>query len=268
MLLTLTCFYALQEGQIKGFSNPVILICFAAAVICFVIFFIRQRRAEQPLLDLNIFQNRQFSVSIACAFISFAAIGCFTLIAPFYLEDVRSLSPAMAGLYMTSYSLMFIIISVLSGTLSDKIGSEGLTVIGLILLGIGAVLTSALKVDTPFVAIALSFALMGIGNGLFQSPNNRLVMSSVPKDQYGIGGSVNGLMRYIGQAAGIAVSNVLLYGGMSAKLNRHITNYIPGHADAFLFGMRLACMAAAAICFIGGVITVIRLCFTHRRNAK
>ena len=258
-------FYALQEGQIKGFSNPVILVCFAVAVVCFVIFLIRQRRTEQPLLDLKIFQNRQFSVSILCAFISFAAIGCFTLIAPFYLEDARSLSPAMAGLYMTSYSLMFIIISVLSGTLSDKVGAEGLTVIGLILLGVGAVLTSVLKVDTPFAAIALSFALMGIGNGFFQSPNNRLVMSSVPKDKYGIGGSVNGLMRYIGQAAGIAVSNVLLYGGMSAKLNRHITNYIPGHTDAFLFGMKLSCTVAAAICFIGGIITVIRLYSARRK---
>lgn len=90
-------------------------------------------------------------------------------------------------------------------------------------------------------------------------------MSSVPKDKYGIGGSVNGLMRYIGQAAGIAVSNVLLYGGMSAKLGRHITNYVSGHADAFLYGMRIACMVAAILCFIGGVITVIRLYAIHHK---
>ena len=76
-------------------------------------------------------------------------------------------------------------------------------------------------------------AVMSFGNGLFQSPNNSLIMSTVPKDKLGIAGSINALVRNIGMICGIVLSTTLLYNRMSYKIGYHVTNYVVGRNDAF-----------------------------------
>ena len=76
-------------------------------------------------------------------------------------------------------------------------------------------------------------AVMSFGNGLFQSPNNSLIMSTVPKDKLGIAGSINALVRNIGMVCGIALSTTLLYNRMSYKIGHNVTDYVVGRNDAF-----------------------------------
>ena len=252
-------FLAIQQGQVIGFSHPFILVCFAIAVISFFLFILVQKRSAQPLLELDIFKNKWFSISIFCAFTSYMAISCYNIVQPFYLQDVLRMTPAIAGLYMTIYPLLIVLVSPTSGYMSDKIGSEGLTLLGLVLTGAGLFLMSTLTAYPSLIVMAVFIIVMAIGNGLFQSPNNSLVMSSVPQDQLGVGGSVNALARTIGQTAGIAVSTSLLYGGMSMKIGRRVTDYLPGSNDAFLFGMHISYLAAAFVCLLGAIITAVRL---------
>jgi EmrB/QacA subfamily drug resistance transporter len=258
-------FVALQQGQAVGFTSPFILSCFALAIVSFLLFLFVQKKSKDPLLKLDIFKNRWFSISIFCSFTSYMAISCYNIVLPFYLQDVLRMVPAVAGLYMTIYPLLIVLVSPASGYLSDKIGSEILTLLGLVLTSAGLLLMSTLTEQVSLVVMGLFIIIMAIGNGLFQSPNNSLVMSSVAQDKLGIGGSVNALVRSIGQTAGIAVSTSLLYGGMSMKIGRHVTDYVPGRNDAFLFGMRFSYLAAAAICMLGVIITAVRL---HDRRAK
>lgn len=200
--------------------------CARSVIACFIVFIVLQNSVAEPLLDLSIFHNKRFSVSIFCAYTSYFAIACFCFVVPFYLEDVRGMNVATAGLYMVIYPLVLVFISPLSGALSDKIGAKSLTLIGLFLTAICLIFVAYLTKDYSLSFVLFIIATMGIGNGAFQSPNNSIVMSNVSPDKMGIGGSVNALVRYVGQAMGIAISNVLLYGVMSVKLGKRVTNFV------------------------------------------
>lgn len=252
-------FIALEYGQTIGYAHPIILGCFAVSVVALVAFFLVERKLENPLLDFQIFKNKWFTISIFCAFTSFIAISCSNIILPFYLQNALKLSPGTAGLFMTIYPLILALTAPVSGYFSDKIGSEVLTLIGLVLTSAGLYLMSGLNDAPNYWFLGLFIGVMSLGNGLFQSPNNSLVMSMVPEEKLGIGGSINALVRNIGMVVGIALSTSLLYSGMSAKIGRHVTGFVEGRNDAFLFGMRIAYLVSASICLVGAVITAMRL---------
>ena len=258
-------FFGLEYGQAIGYLNPLIIASFLVAAIASVSFFLLERKIATPLLDLQIFRNKWFSISIFCAFTSFIAISCSNIILPFYLQNVLELSPGTAGMFMTIYPLVLALSAPVSGYISDKIGSEVLTLIGLSLTSGGLFLMSALGEHPSFFIMGLYIAVMSLGNGLFQSPNNSLVMSMVPAKKLGIGGSVNALVRNVGMVVGISLSTTILYGAMSAKIGYHVTGYVTGRNDAFIFGMRMAYITAASICLVGVAITAVRL---HGRKAE
>ncbi len=268
-LFTLTIaplFIALEYGQTIGYLNPVILLLFVVAVIAAIAFFMVERKIKIPLLDLKIFENRWFSISIFCAFTSFVSISCSNIILPFYLQNVLGMSPGRAGLYMTIYPLLLSLVAPVSGYLSDKFGSETLTLIGLTLTSLGLYLMATLNETPAYWAMVLYICLMSLGNGLFQSPNNSLVMSMVPREKLGIGGSVNALVRNIGFTVGIALSTAILYGAMSSRLGYRVTDYVAGRSDVFIFGMRLVYIMAASVCLVGALITAFRL-YNRRRES-
>jgi EmrB/QacA subfamily drug resistance transporter len=252
-------FIALEYGQTVGYDSPMILICFLLAAVSGAAFYIAERRCEQPVLDFDIFRNVWFSISIFCAFTSFVALSCSNIILPFYLQNALAMSPGQASLYMTIYPLILALVAPLSGYLSDKFGPETLTLVGLVLTSLGLFLMSWLRENPAPWVLILFIGTMSVGNGLFQSPNNSLVMSMVPKEKLGVGGSVNALVRNLGMVVGIAVSTSILYSGMSAKIGHRVTGYVEGRNDAFFYGMRLAYITAACICFVGAVITGIRM---------
>lgn len=252
-------FIALQESIDVGFGNIWILLCIAVSAVSFIMFYRVEKHADEPLLPLGIFKNKWFSVSLVCAFLSFIAIFISTIILPFYLQDLLKLTPALAGLILAIFPLVLGVVSPVSGHVSDKIGSEFLTLLGLSVTSGGLLLMSTLSASPSFLVLGIFIAVMALGNGLFQSPNNSLVMSSLEEKNLGIGGSVNALVRNIGMVVGVSLSTMILYGGMSSRLGFAVNNYIPGAGDAFLYGMHLAYIAAALICAAGAVLTALRM---------
>ncbi|MGH4050826.1 MAG: MFS transporter [Clostridium sp.] len=252
-------FVALGKGQEIGFTQPTVLLGFLIAIISFTAFIIVEKRLKNPLLQLEIFQNKLFSLSIFCGFISFVSLFCSIIIQPFFLQDVLEYSPAFTGLILMIAPLVLAVVAPVSGHLSDKIGSEILTFIGLVVTSLGLILMSTLNEQTSLISMVFFIVVMSLGNGLFQSPNNSLIMSTVPRDKLGIAGSINGLVRNLGMVCGIALSTTLLYNRMSHKIGYRVTNYIVGRNDAFIYGMRIVYITAAIICIIGAIITFLRL---------
>ncbi|WP_143751782.1 MFS transporter, partial [Clostridium beijerinckii] len=218
-----------------------------------------EKKKEDPLLQLNIFSNKLFSLSIFCAFVTFVAIFCNNIILPFYLQDVMNYTPEHTGLIMMVYPLLLTVVAPLSGSLSDKIGSELLTFIGLILISLGLILMSTLNVNSTVIITIIFIGIMSIGMGLFQSPNNSLIMSTVPKEKLGIAGSVNALVRNLGMVCGIALATTLLYSMMSSIIGYRVTDFVAGRNDAFIYAMRTVYIAAAVISLIGAALTFLRL---------
>ena len=252
-------FGALSEGLNLGFGNPLILTGFFLAAVSFAVFLVVEKKRKDPMIQLDIFKNGLFSLSIFCGFISFVAMFCNNIILPFYLQDVMEFSPQKAGLIMMAYPLILMVVAPVSGHLSDKIGSEILTFIGLVFTSVGLFSMSFLNENSAVITMVSLIGIMSVGMGLFQSPNNSLIMSTVSRDKLGVAGSINALVRNVGMVCGIALATTLLYGMMSSRLGYRVTDYIPGRNDAFLYGMNIVYITASAICMLGAVLTFFRL---------
>jgi MFS family permease len=166
------------------------------------------------------------------------------------------------------YPLILAVVAPVSGYLSDKIGSEFLTFVGLSLNAVGLFLMSTLHATSSLIHLILFVALMSIGNGLFQSPNNSLIMSNAPTHMLGISGSINALIRNLGMISGISIAVLILYGRMSHKIGYKVSDYVTGRDDVFIYGMKGAYLTAACICLFGAVLTAIRLINRRRANSE
>lgn len=252
-------FLTFTKGGEIGYFNPLIIGSFIITLAAGTAFIMFQKKMKDPLLDLTIFHNPLFSISVFCSFTSFVAMGTNNIIQPFYLQDVQKLSPSQAGMYMMIFPLILSFVAPISGHLSDKIGSEVLTLGGLVLNAIGLAGLAFLTVGAPMLHFVICIAIMSLGNGLFQSPNTSLVMSTVPKHKLGIAGSINALVRNVGMVLGVSLSTTILYNRMSYKMGYRVDNYIPGRDDVFLYANKYVYIVAAIICMVGATMTAIRL---------
>ena len=105
MFTIVPLFVALSEGLNRGFTDPIILLGFIVAIISFIAFIFVERKRENPLIQLQIFGNKLFSLSIFCGFITFVAIFCNSIILPFYLQDVMNYTPE--AYWINTYDFSF-----------------------------------------------------------------------------------------------------------------------------------------------------------------
>lgn len=259
IIFIISFFAGLLLGQQAGYRDIRILTAFVIAVAAFVAFLWVEAHKSEPMLHLSLFKNPLFSLSILCGFLVFVANFCFNIIAPFYTENILQLSPMSAGILLMLFPITMAIIAPLSGALSDKIGSELLTFIGLIVMVIAQVGLANLNEGSSIIMVGIYVAMLGLGSGLFQSPNNSLVMSTVPKYQLGIAGSVNALIRNLGMVVGISVATTTLFSVMSAKAGYRVTGLIANRPDIFIEGMHVVFIGSASICLICAVLTGWRL---------
>lgn len=252
-------FTSISFGQNLGYTNPIIIGELLIAVLLFFIFIKIEQKIENPMLDTSIFKNKLFSLSIFCGFISFVSIGAINIILPFYYQDVLGLTPSSAGLMMTVSPIILAIIAPISGAFSDKVGSEKISAIGLSILSLGIFSLIIFTEYTPLIIVAILVGLLSLGSGIFQSPNNSLIMSTVPKTKLGIAGSVNGLIRNLGITSGISLSTSILYSKMSGKIGYKVSGYVEGRADVFIYAMRFVFVAIGFICIVGAVLSILRV---------
>lgn len=260
-------FGALLEGEKIGFTKPLIIGSVILAVTALILFVRVEKKEESPLLQLSIFKNRLFSLSILCGFLLFVSMSFSNIILPFYFQDAMKLSPAMTGIYMMTYPLVLMIVAPISGHLSDRIGSELLTFLGLVTFSIGFFLMATLNQNFEPIKMVAFIAIMSLGNGMFQSPNNSLIMSTVPRSRLGIAGSINAMVRNLGLVLGITMSTIILYGVMSSRLGYEVTTFVNGKEAQFCYAMSTAFVIAGAISLTGAILTAIRL-FRKRESAR
>jgi EmrB/QacA subfamily drug resistance transporter len=266
LIFIISLFGALLVGEKIGFTRPLILGSFALAVFTFILFIKIESIEKSPLLQLNIFKNKLFSLSILCGFLLFVAMNCSNIIMPFYFQDVIKLSPSMTGLYLMTYPLVLFVVAPISGHLSDKIGSELLTFFGLLTFSGGFFLMATLNQNFEPIKLIIFIAIMSLGNGMFQSPNNSLIMSTVPRNRLGVAGSINALVRNLGLVVGVSVSTIILYGVMSSRLGYTVTNFVSGKEAEFCYAMSITYISAGSLSLIGAILTAIRL-FRKKKSA-
>jgi EmrB/QacA subfamily drug resistance transporter len=220
--------FALIEGQSYGWTSGLILGLFAATVVGLAVFVVIQRRQIQPLMDLNLFKNRTFSLINGLGLIlQFGMMGVFFLL-PVFLQAILGYSAIKAGLVMTPLAAIVIVSSPVSGMLSDRIGPKWLMFWGMLVTALGFYLTRRVMVtDGSWPDFVLPFVISGFGIGMVMPPSTSAVMGAVSPERAGQASGVLSSVRQIGAVLGIAVMGAVLQNrvvmyvqdGIAAKLD-------------------------------------------------
>jgi EmrB/QacA subfamily drug resistance transporter len=237
---------AISFGATRGWSSPLILGLFLAALGGTAFFVRHERAAQHPMLDTSLFRRRRFSTGLASAVGSYVVMFGVLLLIPFYLTRGLGFGTARAGLELMALPVMFGVVAPLAGRAADRLGARLLAVSGLAAVVIGLVALGALRPGTG--ALLPLLGLVGAGLGLFTAPNNATIMGSVPAGQAGMASGVLNMSRGIGTALGLSLTGLLftVSGGASGS---------PAGADhAFtVTALVLAAVAAAA-----GIVSALK----------
>ncbi|WP_125547453.1 MFS transporter [Levilactobacillus lindianensis] len=267
-LIMVSIFAGVFVGQEIGFNQPVIWGLFAVGLVAIVVFVRWELKADDPILALKLFKNKRFTISILCAFLIFVANFFFNVIAPFYLENARGMAANYAGYALMTFPIVQVVVAPIAGAISDRIGPELLTFVGLVLISVSQVGYMFASLATPLWVFMGFIGLVGFGNGIFMAPNNTIVMSSVPVKDLGVAGGINALARELGMIIGISVATTVLFSAMGHYAGHRVTAYLPKQPQVFIDGMHVAFMVALIICLIATGITGWRLLHRQGRTTK
>ncbi|HEY8910228.1 MAG TPA: MFS transporter [Desulfosporosinus sp.] len=236
----------ITNGEGWGWTSLPILLSLVLGMASLVLFVQTERRVKHPMIDLSLFRNRPFLIGNLSGGLSFVAMFANTMILPFYLQGVLNYQPAQVGMILMIFPVVMAVVAPLSGHASDKFGPMVLTTSGLVITALGLFYFSTLSATASFYQIVPGSVLMGLGTGMFQSPNNSSVMSSVVPQKLGIAGGINSLVRNLGMVTGIAWSVALFeaMGGVAMPKSGQINMFMTAYHAVMLVAMAIAIVAA------------------------
>src|SRR5438270_3737041 len=224
--------YGISKGGISGWNNPLVIGGLIAAAVLMPLFVVIERRVKAPMLDLAIFKNRLFSAASGAAFINGLARFALMFVFVFYFQGVQGDSPILAGVKLAPLAIGMLISSPLAGIWADRRGSRGMAVAGMLVTALGLALMTTLGRDTTYVASGVYMLIVGLGSGMFNSPNTAAMMGTVPAHRRGIAAGARVLVQNTGAVISIAfvlavvtssVPKTVLFGVFSG-LAKHISN--------------------------------------------
>lgn len=234
--------------------SPVLFISLMACGFIFTAgFILHEKRAEHPMLKLDLFKNRVFSASLAAAVFNYMAQFVMAFLAPFYLENIRHLSPMAAGALYIPMPLAVMLAAPLSGSFSDRRDSRIVSSAGMGVMALGMFLLSFMNTDTPDWYIVMAMALAGLGSGMFQTPNNSAVMGNAPAEHRGAASGTLATMRNIGMVMGVAVSGALFNLNSSHAEAVYSAQGLSGpllEQTSFTYGLHVTFIAAAIVALL------------------
>lgn len=237
---------AVNRGQIWGWSSPAILGLFLVAVVALAAFVRIESRAPSPVVSLSLFRVRAYTVGVLSLVTNFLGQAAAIFLMPFYLISVLDYGTAKAGLVIATVPAMMLLLSSLSGYISDRFGFRHQTTVGLAVVTVGLLLLSTLRIDEPAGLIMARLAVVGIGSAIFSSPNSSGILGSVPRTKLGVASASVATARNVGNAAGLAIASAVLVGVASASAGVSGIDARDLPPDALLDGVRAAFLAAAA----------------------
>ncbi len=201
-------FFGLVVGTLDSIghgSGLIPVLEFLALLAVGVVFVRRMLTISAPMLPVDLFRRPVFALSVATSVASFIAQSSAYVAIPFLMQSVGGLSEASTGLLMTPWPATIALMAPLAGRLSDRFSAGQMGGVGLALMTIGMLLVGFLPAHAAWWDVAWRMAICGAGFALFQTPNNRLLISSVPRERSGAGSGMLSTARLLGQAMGAAM---------------------------------------------------------------
>jgi EmrB/QacA subfamily drug resistance transporter len=252
-----------SKGGISGWNNPTVVVGLIAAAIFLPAFVLVERRHHAPMLDLSIFNNRLFSASAGAAFLNGLARFALMFVFVFYFQGVQGNSPLLAGLKLAPLAVGMLIASPLAGSWADRRGSRTLASVGMLVTALGLGLMTTLGRDTTYLAPGIYMFIVGVGSGMFNSPNTAAMMGTVAPHRRGIASGARILVQNTGAVLSIAfvlavvtssVPKMVLFKVFSGVAN-HISN---AQLTPFISNMHTALWCLTAVSVLGAFVAAAR----------
>lgn len=238
----------LNQGHAWGWLSPPLLGILSISILAMIAFIFIETKRMNPMIDLNLFKKRGFSAAVGNALLIYISMFGITLLMPFYLLQIRSLSPSQAGHILTVQPVIMACIAPIAGTISDKIGTRLPSMLGMAFVSLGAFLLSGIKAQTPLLQISLLLGFIGVGIGTFISPNNSAIMGAAPQSRQGTVAGIVATARSTGMVLGVA---------MAGAIYATISNRFSG--DQALFqAIQTTFRISGGLAFFGALLAMIR----------
>jgi EmrB/QacA subfamily drug resistance transporter len=247
-------------GLIFGFSGLPQMSSFiwiAVGACTLVWFVLYELKDKHPVFNVRIFSgNRVFGLSNLSALINYACTFAVTFMMSLYLQNILGLTAQHAGLILIIQALVQCLVSLYAGKLSDRLNPATIATSGMAVIVAGLCGLIFLTPDSPLSLIMLLLTVLGLGFGLFSSPNANIIMSSVDKKYYGQASATMGTMRLTGQAFSMSIA--------AMALSLHLGNrmIVPEEYPRFMDSFRTTFIICTVLCIIGTYTS------TFRRNRK
>ncbi|MDA0352014.1 MAG: MFS transporter [Chloroflexi bacterium] len=242
----------------------------AAAVVMLLALFARwEFRNPSPMLQLRMFRNGVFSMAVAARYFGFMGATATRFLAPIYLISLRGLGEGAAGGVLFLISLGMAIAAQGSGRMSDRFGSRPFAVFGFAVLLVTAISMVFVTGTTAMWIVMLILFVNGLGMGLWNVPNNAVIMGSVPSSSFGVVGALTNLVRNVGNVTGQALASTVVVAVMvSAGFDIPLSEIrsTAGAGDAFVDGWRVAYLLVSGFAAISLVLAAFTKPAFERRS--
>jgi len=252
-----------SRGGISGWNDALTISSLVVGVVLLPLFVLVERRASAPMLDLTIFENRLFAAASAAAFINGLSRFALLFVFVFYFQGAQGDDPIVAGIKLAPMAIGMLISSPLAGIWADRHGSRALAALGMLVSAGALAGMTTLQVHSAYWQSVLWLGIVGIGSGMFNSPNTAAMMGTVPPHRRGIAGGARTMLQNTGAVISIAFVLAIITAAVPKDVLFQIFSGVAsGLSDArlepFIANMHTALWVLAATSVVGAVVCLLR----------
>ncbi len=175
-------------------------------LLALVLFVYYENKQKYPVFEIKLItKNQVFGLSSLAALLNYAATFAVGFLMSLYLQIVKGFDAQMAGIILMAQPIVMVIFAPIAGWVSDKIEPRIVASIGMLFTTVSLILFATLNSETSLFDLVIYLMLLGLGIGLFSSPNTNAIMSSVEKKFYSIASATVATMRLLGQLLSMAI---------------------------------------------------------------
>lgn len=253
----------LSDAGLDGWGAPMVVGGLIAAAIVLPLFVVAELRAEAPMMDLSLFRVRVYWAAAAAAFLNGLARFALMFLFVFYFQGPQQDDPITAGIKLIPLAAGMIVASPVAGWWADRHGSRGTAVAGMLVTAAGLAAMTTLEVESPFWQSGLWLGIVGVGSGMFNSPNTAAMMGAVPPWRRGIASGTRTMLQNTGAVISIALMIMIISSVVPTDLLFSIfsgltTGLSAAQLDPFMSGMHLALWILVGFSLLGAVVAGLR----------
>jgi EmrB/QacA subfamily drug resistance transporter len=251
-----------SRGGLSGWNDTIVIVALALAFFLLPAWVAIERRSRAPMLDLNIFRNRLFAAASAAAFINGLARFALMFLFVFYYQGAQGDTPLHAGVNLIPLAFGMLVASPVAGIYADRHGSRALAALGMLVSAGGLAAMTTLGVHTPYWESGLWLLIVGVGSGMFNSPNTAAMMGVVPAKRRGVAAGARTLLQNTGAVLSIAfvlaiVTSAVpkptlfaIFSGLSKGLSAEKLSPFISNMHVALWVLAATSLAGVAVCMM------------------